>query len=107
MQWQELIAALERPEAYPTPPENIEVRHTHISVVFIADELVYKIKKPVDLGFLDFTDPKDREFFCHEEVRLNSRMAPGVYLGVVPVALGEDGTPRFEGEGHHVLVRLR
>lgn len=98
MQWQELVRALERPEAYPFTPEKIEVRHTHISVVFIADETVYKVKKPVDLGFLDFTDPKDREFFCHEEVRLNSRLAPGVYLGVVPIALSPDGTPHFEAE---------
>jgi aminoglycoside phosphotransferase family enzyme/predicted kinase len=109
MEWQQLVSALESPEAYPGTPETIEVRHTHISVVYLADEIVYKIKKPVDLGFLDFSDPKDREFFCHEEVRLNSRMAPGVYLGVVPVALGADGKPHFEGEGEvlHWAVKMK
>jgi hypothetical protein len=109
MEFQQLISALERPEAYPEPPRHIEVRHTHISVVFLADGNVYKIKKPVNLGFLDFSDPKDREFFCHEEVRLNSRMAPGVYLGVVPVALGADGLPHFEGEGEvlHWAVKMK
>ena len=74
-----------RPRAYPHPVEAVEVRQTHISVVFLAGPFAYKIKKPVDLGFLDFSTLEKRRHFCEEEVRLNRRLAPAVYLGVVPV----------------------
>src|SRR6266498_269001 len=82
----DLIAALSRPEAYPHPcPGGVEVRQTHISAVFLAGDFAYKVKKPVNLGFVDFTTPDRRRHFCDEEVRLNRRLAPAVYLGVVPV----------------------
>src|SRR5262249_28362343 len=61
----------------------------------------YKVKKPVDLGFLDFTTLQSRHFFCQEEVRLNRRLAPGVYLGVVPVVQSPTGL-RVEGDGEAV-----
>src|SRR5262249_17277508 len=80
-----LIAALSEPGAYPDRVGRVEVRHTHISVVFLADAYVYKIKKPVDLGFVDFSTLEKRRHFCEEEVRLNRRLAPEVYLGVVPI----------------------
>jgi uncharacterized protein len=80
-----LIAALSDPAAYPDPVEHVEVRQTHISVVFLAGAHAYKVKKPVDLGFLDFSTLEKRGHFCAEEVRLNRRLAPMVYLGVVPV----------------------
>jgi aminoglycoside phosphotransferase family enzyme len=89
------------PRAYPFPVESIEVRQTHISVVFLAGPLVYKIKKPVDLSFLDFTTLDKRRHFCAEEVRLNNRLAPGVYLGVVPVACRRG---RIEIEGTSDVV---
>jgi aminoglycoside phosphotransferase family enzyme/predicted kinase len=82
----DLIQALGVPSAYPHPASRVEVRHTHISVVFLAGDYAYKIKKPVELGFLDFSTPDKRRHFCEEEVRLNRRLAPRVYLGVVPVA---------------------
>ncbi len=85
MELPDLIVLLSRPEAYPHPAEAIEVRQTHISAVFLAGDFAYKIKKPVDLGFLDFTTLDKRRQFCDEETRLNRRLAPGVYLGVVPV----------------------
>jgi uncharacterized protein len=81
-----LIQALSEPSAYPHPVSGVEVRHTHISVVFLAGNYAYKIKKPVELGFLDFSTLEKRSHFCTEEVRLNRRLAPSVYLGVVPVA---------------------
>jgi len=87
----ELIAALSRPDAYRFEIGPIEVRQTHISVLFLANDRVYKVKKPVALGFLDFRDPKHRAFLCREEVRLNQALAPGVYLGVVPIVRGPDG----------------
>ncbi len=81
-----LIEALCTPGAYPNPVEAVEVRQTHISVVFLAGPFAYKIKKPVDLGFLNFSTLERRRHFCEEEVRLNRRLAPTVYLGVAPVA---------------------
>jgi aminoglycoside phosphotransferase family enzyme/predicted kinase len=77
---------------------NIEVLQTHHSVVFLAGQYVYKIKKPVDLGFLDFATLDKRRFFCEEEVRLNRRLAPSVYLGVVPITMS-GGQFHFEGDG--------
>ena len=68
------------------------MRQTHISVVFLAGPYVYKVKKPVDLGFLDFGTLARRRHYCEEEVRLNRRLAPEVYVGVVPVTRGR-GTP--------------
>src|SRR5579885_2045175 len=85
MELSRLIDALSDPVAYSHPVEKVEVLHSHISVVFLAGALAYKVKKPVDMGFLDFTTLEKRCHFCHEEVRLNRRLAPTVYLGVVPV----------------------
>jgi aminoglycoside phosphotransferase family enzyme/predicted kinase len=98
MELSQLIVELSRPAAYSYPVPPIEVRQTHISVVFLAGAFVYKIKKPVDLGFLDFSSLEKRRHFCHEEVRLNRRLAPEVYLDVVPVVMGPSGA-RFEGGG--------
>ena len=94
----DLIGALSNPSAYPLRVERVEVRQTHISVVFLAGPHVYKLKKPVNPGFLDFSTLQKRLHFCREEVRLNRRLAPDVYLGVVPVVRTADG-PRLEGEG--------
>lgn len=98
MDFIQLIEVLARPAAYPFAVAAVEVIHTHISVVFLAGDFVYKIKKAVDLGFLDFSTLEKRRHFCAEEVRLNRRLAPSVYLGVVPVTQDGD-TPRFEGSG--------
>ncbi|VTU00091.1 aminoglycoside phosphotransferase : Uncharacterized protein OS=Desulfomonile tiedjei (strain ATCC 49306 / DSM 6799 / DCB-1) GN=Desti_1127 PE=4 SV=1: AAA_33 [Gemmataceae bacterium] len=104
----QLIEGLSRPEAYPHPAAAVEVRQTHISVVFLAGDFVYKLKKPVAPGFLDFTTLDRRLHFCREEVRLNRRLAPDVYLGVVPVVRTADGL-RFDGEGEPVewAVKMR
>ena len=72
-----------------TRPEVIE---THISVLFSLGDRVYKLKKPVDLGFVDFTDRAVRRRTCEREVELNARFAPDVYLGVADV-IGPDGEP--------------
>ncbi len=87
----DLIHALSRPDAFGHPVDAVEVVQTHISVVFLAGDLVYKIKKPVDLGFLDFTTLERRQHSCHEEVRLNRRLAPDVYLGVSPIVRVDGG----------------
>ncbi len=93
-----LIECLLKPSAYPHVIAEVEVRQTHISVVFLAGDYVYKIKKPVQLGFLDFSTLEKRRHYCEEEVRLNRRLAPEVYLGVVPVAQSGSGL-QLEGQG--------
>ena len=75
---------------------------THISWVFLARDRVYKVKKPVALGFLDFTDIAARKHFCEREVELNRRLARDVYLGVVPVVRDAGGVHRFGGPGEAV-----
>jgi aminoglycoside phosphotransferase family enzyme/predicted kinase len=77
--------ALRRPEAYPHHPPDVEVRETHISLVFLAGDRAYKVKKPVRFPFLDYATLEKRKRWCEEEVRLNRRLAPSVYLGVVPI----------------------
>jgi hypothetical protein len=80
-----LLTALARPECYPHHPAHVEVVQTHISAVFLAGDVVYKLKKPVRFSFLDYSTLALRQHYCQEEVRLNRRLAPTVYLGVVPV----------------------
>ena len=97
----DLLAGLSDPAAYPHHPDRVEVRQTHISAVFLAGAYVYKLKKPVNLGFLEFTTPELRKHFCEEEVRLNRRLAPHVYLGVVPVT-ADGGRVRVDGAGEPI-----
>ncbi|MET0385831.1 MAG: kinase, partial [Polyangiales bacterium] len=78
------------------------LRETHISRVFLADERVYKLKKPVQLGFLDFSTLAQRKHFCEVEVELNRRLADDVYLGVVPITREAGGVHRLGGEGEPV-----
>ncbi len=92
--------ALARPEAFPAPrPERVEVRETHASIVFLGEREVYKVKKPVDFGFLNFRTIDRRKAACDAEVALNARLAPDVYLGVVPVVCRVDGRLAFGGDG--------
>lgn len=93
----ELQEALSDPAAYPHSPDQIEFEHTHISLVAIAPPWVYKIKKPVDLDFLDFSTLEQRRHFCEEEVRLNRRLCEPIYEGVVPLVQTEAGF-RVEGD---------
>ncbi len=92
MRLESLKDALRRPEAYTHRVDTVELEETHASLVFLAGSRAYKIKKPVDLGFLDYSTLDKRQHFCREELRLNRRLAPDVYLEVVPV-VGEP--PRF------------
>jgi aminoglycoside phosphotransferase family enzyme len=93
-----LIQALLGPAAYPAPPSRVELVQTQISYVFLADDYVYKIKKPVDMGFLDYSSLEKRLFFCRKEVELNQRLCPDAYLGVVPVT-NDHGRYAVEGRG--------
>lgn len=102
----EMVRGLMKPEAYPHPCGEIKLVETHISWVFLTGDFAYKLKKPLDLGFLNFSELKQREFYCHEELRLNSRTAPEIYLEVVPVC-GSAKEPRVKGEGEAFEYAVR
>lgn len=104
----DMIAGLRFPSAYPHPVAGVEHIETHISHVFLAGDYAYKIKKPVNLGFLDFSTLERRHFFCQEELRLNARLAPHLYLEVVPVT-GSPEAPRLGGVGQALeyAVKMR
>jgi len=80
-----LKKALLNPEIYPDHPGAIKFIETHISLLFLTGNYVYKLKKPVDFGFLDFTSLAKRKFFCEQEVKLNRRLSPEIYLGVIKI----------------------
>ncbi|MFO7803765.1 MAG: AAA family ATPase [Desulfovermiculus sp.] len=86
----ELIQVMRHARFYPGE-SSVEFLQTHISCLFLTAEHVYKLKKSVNLGFLDFSTLEKRRFYCHEEVRLNSRLAPPVYLGVLAVSRNQNG----------------
>jgi aminoglycoside phosphotransferase family enzyme/predicted kinase len=98
---EQLLPLLLDPTAYPVRPCRVQLRQTHSSFVFIASPYVYKIKKPVNFGFLDFSTLKKRRHFCEREVRLNRRLSPDMYLGVVPVS--RRGRRVVFGDGDEVL----
>lgn len=82
------------PNFYPHHPTSVSEVQTHISHVFLAPPFVYKVKKPVDFGFLDFRTLSRRRFFTHRELYLNSRFSPGLYLDVLPIT--------FDGRSYHL-----
>ncbi len=102
----ELFSAMSRPEFYPHRPERVEVVQTHISFIFICGEMVYKVKKAVDFGFLDFTTLEKRKFYCEEELRLNRRLAPEAYLGLERITADAHGLG-LNGSGPVVEYAVR
>ncbi len=102
------VQALLSPKAYPQPVDEVELRQTHISYVLLAGDVVYKLKKPLDLGFLDYTTLERRQHFCQEEVRLNRRLCDETYLDAVPV-VRVDGQVRVEAQGDIIdyAVKMR
>ena len=92
------IQKLANPALYPHSVKEVKVIETHISWVLLTGLYAYKIKKPVDLGFLDFSTLEKRHFYCMEELRLNRRLAPEIYLEVVPIC-GSQETPHLIGTG--------
>lgn len=95
------LHALQDPASYDEPTGSVRLLQTHVSYLFITDRHVYKIKKPVDFGFLNFTTLDRRRFYCEEEVRLNRRLCPDIYLGVVDLRESPGGVS-FRGEGRVV-----
>ncbi len=101
-----LRQALQDPAVYPEPTSTVEVRETHISLVFLTDHYAYKIKKPVSLGFLDFSTLDQRRFYCAQELTLNRRLSAGVYLAVVPLRR-DDQHYTFADRGQVVEYALK
>ncbi len=104
----DLITALSDPRAYGPGDYPVEVRQTHISVVVLTADHAYKLKKPVTLGFLDFGTLEKRRAGCEREVALNRRLAPDIYLGVVPITRSAAGvTMNGDGETVEWAVKMR
>ncbi len=101
-----LVAALMEPAAYPEPTLRVELIQTHISLVFITDHFAYKVKKPVDLGFLNFTTLRRRHHYLNEELVLNRRLCPEIYLGVLPITVHK-GRVQVGGKGTPVEYILK
>ena len=93
-----LIERLRDPAVYPHPTATIRLIETHISWVFLTGPFVYKLKKPLDFGFLDYTSLAKRRRFCEEEIRVSGRFAPELYVAAVPIT-GTPAEPRMAGDG--------
>ena len=104
----ELVQALLTPGAYPEPTQQVELVQTQMSFVFLTDDYVYKVKKPVNLGYLDYTTLEKRKYFCQQEIELNRRLCSDAYLGVVPISY-EDGKYSVGGQGESIeyAVKMR
>jgi len=105
---QTLLDALQDPALYDHPVSNFTLMETHISWVLLTGDFVYKIKKPVNFGFLDYSTLEQRAHYCAEELRLNQRLAPDLYLEVVAIR-GSETAPRLKGDGPIIeyMVRTR
>jgi uncharacterized protein len=92
-----IVAALQQRGGFDHSTPALEIIETHISIVLLTGDYAYKFKKPVDLGFVDFTTLEKRRFYCEEELRLNRRLAPELYLDVVAIG-GDPDNPVPGGE---------
>ena len=103
-----LTAFLESPSSYPHAPKAVRAIETHISWVFIVSPFVFKVKKPVKLGFLDFSTLEKRQHFCRRELALNRRLCPEVYLEVIPIYEDARGFSfKAEGEIAEYALKMR
>ncbi len=108
MQSEAMIQGLLRPAVYSHETDSIRLIETHCAWVVLTGQYVYKVKKPVNFGFLDFSTLEKRHFYCEEEVRLNRRFAPDIYLDVVTIT-GTPACPQLDGDGEILdyAVRMR
>jgi uncharacterized protein len=101
----QIVEALLQPEAYPQETGKIELIQTHISFVFVTKNYVYKVKKAVNFGFLDFSTLEKRRFFCEKELQLNRRLCPDIYLEVVPITKSK--AIKINGGGETIEYALK
>ena len=102
-----MIHDLLDPVSLPDKTGSVSLIQTHISMVFVGDEFVYKVKKPVDFGFLDFTTLEKRKHYCEQEVRLNQRLAQDTYIGVLPITYDGNRFRIGQGEGEIVEYAVK
>ena len=101
-----LVQSLRDPKLFNHPVDNIEVVETHISYLILTGHYAYKIKKSVELSFLDFSTLEKRRFYCQEELRLNQRLAPDLYLAIVPIT-GSHESPIIAGDGNVIEYAVK
>jgi aminoglycoside phosphotransferase family enzyme len=101
----QVVAALLTLEAYPHDPDKIELIQTHISFVFLTKDYVYKVKKAVNFGFLDFSTLEKRRIFCEKELALNRRLCPEIYIEVVPI--NKSNKIKIKGTGETIEYALK
>jgi aminoglycoside phosphotransferase family enzyme len=101
----QVVDALMKPEAYGEDISGVELVQTHISFVFLTRRFVYKVKKAVNFGFLDFTTLEKRRFFCEKELQLNRRLCGDMYLEVVPI--NKANAIRIKGAGETVEYAVK
>jgi len=106
---EEKVSFLKEPAAYPYQGIKVEVKETHMSWVFLVDDVVYKLKKPVLNRLIDFRTLEARLKNCREEIRLNKRLANDIYLGIVPLVINKAGKLQIEGKGKIIewLVKMK
>ncbi|MEM2080800.1 MAG: phosphotransferase [Candidatus Bathyarchaeia archaeon] len=103
----QIVDALMKPEAYDEAVGKVELEQTHISFVFLTERFVYKVKKAVNFGFLDFTTLEKRRFFCQKELELNRRLCGDMYLEVVPINKADAVKIKGAGETVEYAVKMR
>jgi len=103
----QVVEALMKPEAYDEETCKIELAQTHISFVFLTRSFVYKVKKAVDFGFLDFTTLEKRRFFCEKELELNRRLCGDMYVEVVPINRSRSSAVKIRGEGETIEYAVK
>jgi aminoglycoside phosphotransferase family enzyme len=102
-----VVEAMLKPEAYAQAPGKIELIQTHISFVFLTKNYVYKVKKAVNFGFLDFSTLEKRHLFCEKELELNRRLCSEIYLEVVPIKRSSFITVGGEGEIIEYALKMK
>ncbi len=102
----QIVAALLEADAYDEDPGHVHLVQTHISFIFLTKNYAYKVKKAVDLGFLDFTTLEKRRYFCDQELRLNRRLCHDMYLEVVPITRSKGIKIKGEGEVVEYAVKM-
>ncbi len=100
-----VVDALLRTDSYPEETGKIELIQTHISFVFVTDNFVYKVKKAVNFGFLDFSTLENRHLYCQKELEINKRLCPKIYLEVVPI--NQKNKIKIKGEGEIIEYALK
>ena len=101
-----LVEVLLKPETYAHHPQKVELVQTQMSFLFLTGDYVYKVKKPVNLGYLDYTTLEKRRFFCQQEIELNRRLCPDAYLEVVPI-VNRRGQIYLGGEGEIIEYAVK